>query len=125
MEYHPDAKWICLRRLTAALIALVVTVTSLSSTALPYSSLVRGQESVAEFVKPSTTAPKPCQRAALPGAINTCHLAGLGLSSIPSDEAGYAMPDFAVGSLSWRIRNSRQLAQCSGSSPYRPPCLIA
>jgi hypothetical protein len=26
--------------------------------------------------------------------------------------------------LSWHTMNSQLLAQCSGSSPYRPPCLI-
>jgi len=124
MEYHLGATSTCLRRLTAALMVLVVVVASVASSG-PVLSSARGQEPVSEFIKKSTTKPKPCHRALLPGAVNTCPLAGFSFTSIPADEDIYAVPDSAAGSLSWRIINSRLLAQCSGAPPYRPPCLTA
>ena len=121
---YSDATSTFLRRFTAALMVIVVVVASLGSSTGRSLGPFRGQQSVAEFVKRNTSAPKPCQRAVLPGTINTCPVAGFSVSSIPLDEAAYATPDSAVSSLSWHTMNSQLLAQCSGSSPYRPPCLI-
>lgn len=125
MEYLSTSTTSRLRRFAAALMIVVVAVASLGSAARELSFGAAGAKAfVAELTKPHAGAPKPCQRAVLPGAVNTCSLVSLNLAGFPAGEPGQIMPDVPVHALLWRIMNSRLPAQCGGSSPYRPPCPI-
>ncbi len=125
MEYQSNPALPLLRRLAAALMLVAFVVTSVGSAIAASPGLVRGQQAAAELAAPHTSMPRPCHRAVLPGTVNTCPLASLSLNSIPADAPGYATPNPAVRWLAWRIVDYHLAAQCGGSSPYRPPCLIA
>jgi hypothetical protein len=123
MEYLPTSTACSLRRLAAALMVVVVVVASWASAARELSFGPAGAKSLAaELAKPHAAVPKPCKRAVLPGAVNTCPLASFSLTGFPADEPGQITPNKPVRAVLWHIMNSRLPAQCGASSPYRPPC---
>ena len=125
MEYLPTPMTCSLRRYAAVLMVIVVAVASWASAAREFSFGPAGAKSfVAELAEPHNGVPRPCQRAVLPGAVNTCPLASFSLASFPADEFGQIMPNTPVHAVRWHIMNSRLPAQCSAPSPYRPPCPI-
>jgi hypothetical protein len=125
MEYLPTSTACALRRYAAALMVIVVVVASWASAAREFSFGPAGAKSfVAELAKPPAGVPKPCQRAVLPGAVNTCPLASFSLAGFPADEPSQIMPNALVHAVLWHVMNSRLPAQCGASSPYRPPCPI-
>ena len=119
MELWADRTPIFLRRATAAVIVAVLALASFGLTAP-----TRGfaGQAVFELVNPRVKAAKPCQKALLPGEINTCQVSG-GVNSLAGSAPNQNGPDPAVRTLSWHMSSFRLPAQCSGPSPYRPPCL--
>ncbi len=115
-----------LRRLAAAVVVVALAVSSFGGLkAEPSLGPAPGHESVAKIVNPDKDAHKPCQRAVLPGAANSCQLANTGFAGIPCGDLSCSLPDLAVQGLRWGVADSRLSAQCGGSSLYRPPCSIA
>lgn len=111
------------QRAAAALMAFVVFAASFAIAAHePSAELSRNGPPVSEFVNYSKSAPKPCQKAVVPGAVNACSLSNISLNAISAAELDYAIPA-ALHIPHWRISNSSLRAQCDGFSPYRPPCL--
>jgi hypothetical protein len=110
------------RRALAALMTLVVFATSF---AVATREPARAMPSVGRAVVAMTTSgkyrPKPCQKIVLPGTVNTCPLAGFSFNFIPAVAADYAVATM-ITAAQWRLSHSSLVAQCSGFSPYRPPC---
>ncbi len=114
------------RRLAAALMVVALAVASFGGLkAEPSLGPARGHESVVKIVNPDKGADKPCQRAVLPGTVNSCQLANAGFAGIPGGDLSCSLPDLAARGLRWGVADSRLSAQCGGSSLYRPPCSIA
>ncbi len=111
-----------IRRLTAMLMVLVITLAPLIGTSSSASARAGSQLASAEKSGMAQNLPKPCKRAALPGALNTCPFAGLGLTAIPAGESIAAQPFPIVQAVAWGARNDALPPQCGASSLYRPPC---
>lgn len=114
-----------IRRMTAALLVLVLSLASLLGTLNPASASNSGRGEIAEWSGSTIAAPKPCKRAVLPGTVNTCPLAGLSLTAVPANESGTVQPLPAIQVVTWRPHNDVLPAQCNASSPYRPPSRIS
>lgn len=121
MGYQPSTILSRLRGLAAVLMIAVLTAISLASTVALSSSAAFGRIETAEWDGGHNSTPKPCQRAVLPGAVNSCPLAGFNLNSLPADQSAAKTPDAAVHTLHWHVADARLNAQCGVSSPYRPP----
>jgi hypothetical protein len=103
--------------------AVVVFVASLAVAA--HGALAEGAPSpVPGFVNHQHNVPKPCQKASLPGAVNTCPLSGFSLNSIPCDAAS-ATDTPTVHDVRWKLLMASLVAPCGDHSPYRPPCPTA
>ena len=108
----------------AVVLAIVVFVGSLTIGGRESAAdQVRGSSGVGEFVNYGKTAPAPCRKALLPGAVNTCPFSNLSLVAIPTIKPDHAVPAMLTFAH-WGLRNTTLPAQCSGFSPYRPPCLF-
>ncbi len=114
-----------IRRMTAALLVLVLSLASLLGTFNSASASNSGPREISEWSGSTTAAPKPCKRAVLPGAVNTCPFAGLSLTAVPANESDTVRPFPAVQVVTWRPHNDVLPAQCNASSPYRPPSHIS
>lgn len=108
------------RRAASLLMAVVVLVASLGI-ATRGASAEGWPHAAVEFVNYQQNVPKPCQKALLPGAVNTCPLSGFSLNAIPTDGAAYSEAH-TVCDVRWQFRNTSLVAQCGDGSPYRPPC---
>ncbi|MGJ4910057.1 hypothetical protein ACQR10_22320 [Bradyrhizobium sp. HKCCYLRH2060] len=108
------------RRLMAALIALVLSLAPLLGT-FEVATADAGA-GVHQWSRTTTSAPKPCRKAVIPGMINTCPFAAAGLTAVPASDSGAAQPVAASRTLSWRPYDEALTTQCDASSPYRPPC---
>ncbi|WP_315796172.1 MULTISPECIES: hypothetical protein [unclassified Bradyrhizobium] len=108
------------RRLMAALVALVLSLAPLLGT-FEVATADTGA-GAPQWSRTTTSAPKPCRKAVLPGMINTCPFAAAGLTAVPANDNPAAQPVAASRTLSWRPYDEALTTQCYGSSPYRPPC---
>lgn len=104
------------------MMAVVVLVVSLGLATRPVDAEA-GHHTAAEFVNYRQNVPKPCHKALLPGAVNTCPLSAFSFNAVPSEGAAYS-PTLAGRDVRWRILTASLAAQCGGYSPYRPPCRI-
>ena len=111
------------RHFAAALMTILVFITS-SSISVRAPSAEKSLVALSEFVNYSKSAPKPCQKALIPGALTTCSLLNFSLNAVPAAEPEHAIPASLTGAH-WRMSDTSLQAQCGGFSPYRPPCLIA
>ncbi|MGJ4946310.1 hypothetical protein ACQR1W_37540 [Bradyrhizobium sp. HKCCYLS1011] len=113
------------RRITAALMVLVLATVSIASSVAASPAIAATRVSAAAWSGPYQSVPKPCQKAVLPGAINTCPLAAFSVNGLPSNDPGAAAPSPVVHALHWRTAHLRLPPQCGASSPYRPPRRLA
>ncbi len=110
------------RRCLAMLIACAIVATSFAIAA-PASAGSRGQPSAATQMSAShKQAPTPCQKMMLAGLASSCSVSGLGFTGIPAADAGTIVPD-QFFAMRWAIVDVSAPPQCSGLSPYRPPCV--
>lgn len=58
----------------------------------------------------------------LAGLASSCSVSGLSFSGLPAADAGTLVPD-DFSATRWAIVNVSLPPQCSGLSPYRPPCI--
>lgn len=79
---------------------------------------------IVEMTTSGKNLPKPCQKMVLPGTINTCPLSSFTFNFIPTVDADPAV-SASVAAVQWQLSNSSLPPQCSGFSPYRPPCFSA
>jgi len=109
------------RRLTAALLVLVLITVSIASSLVASPAVAATTASAVSLSAAHGSVPKPCHKAVLPGAINTCPLAAFGVNGLPTHDSGTVALPPAVHSLRWQIAHLRRAAQCGAASPYRPP----
>ena len=109
-----------IRRLTAALMVLVLTLAPLLGTSGPASASTR-VHAVVEAASTRSSTPSPCKRTVLPGTVNTCPFASVSLTAVPADES-LERPLPTVQALAWRPSDDALPSQWDLSSPYRPPC---
>ncbi len=121
MEIWADWTPIFLRR---AMAAVIIAVLALASSGLTVQARSFAKQAFTELTDLRVKAPKPCQKALLPGEINTCQSSG-GLTSLAASAAGQIGPEFAARTLFWHMTDFRLPAQCSEPSLYRPPCRSA
>lgn len=135
MDRRPNSSPMILRRLVAAVMAVAIVVASLAAVARePAFGAARGQgASVAlakadllkvAFSKRNKDIAKPCQKAVLPGAVNSCS-GGFVPVGMPASESADILPRLTVQQVHWRMASVRFAAQCGGPSLDRPPCPAA
>ncbi|CCD98200.1 hypothetical protein [Bradyrhizobium sp. STM 3809] len=107
------------RRLVAALVAVAMSLVPLLGT---LDAATADGVHAQQWSSTTTSAPKPCRKAVLPGTINLCPFAAAGLTALPADDGATAQPLPASRTLSWHPRHDALTTQCHASSPYRPPC---
>ena len=125
-----------LRRILAGLMTVVIVATSFTL-ALREPALAKaaqnqtiqimsaGYDVAAAMTPLRQERPTPCQKSVLPGAVNTtCPLSNFSFNSIPVTAADITMTA-AVTTARWQLSHSTLPPQCSGFSPYRPPCFSA
>lgn len=113
------------RRGIAGLMVLVVFVASFALTARePALAMSAKGRTVVEMTTSGKHLPKPCQKMVLPGTVNTCPLSSFTFNFIPTVGADPAVSAL-VTAAQWQLSNSSLPPQCSGFSPYRPPCFSA
>ncbi|MGJ4882274.1 hypothetical protein [Bradyrhizobium sp. HKCCYLRH1065] len=110
------------RRLIAALIALVLSLAPLLGTFEVATADAGAGAGAHQWSRTTTSAPKPCRKAVIPGMINTCPFAAAGLTAVPASDNPAAQPVAASRTLSWHAYDEALTTQCHASSPYRPPC---
>jgi hypothetical protein len=125
MRYPLTAMRPVIRRLTAALMVLVVILAALVGTLASASATTRGQTNAAELSNMDRSAPKPCSKAVLPGTVSPCPFAGVSLTGLPAAERMTERPLPAIQVLRWRSGKTAFASQCGTSSPYRPPCHLS
>jgi hypothetical protein len=104
---------------------LVVFVASFALAARePALAMLAKGRIVVEMTTSGKHLPKPCQKMVLPGTVSTCPLSSFTFNFIPTTGAATVVPAL-VTAAQWRLSNSLLLPQCSGFSPYRPPCFKA
>ncbi|BAM88174.1 conserved exported hypothetical protein [Bradyrhizobium oligotrophicum S58] len=114
---------VMMRRLVAALIVLVMSLAPMLGTFDAAAATSSGNGITAQhWSRTTTSVPKPCKKAVLPGTVNTCPFAGASFTAFPADDGATAQPVAATRTLSWRPYDDALAAQCNASSPYRPPC---
>ena len=118
-----SAKSMHIRRYTAVIMAAIMLVVSFSAT-MARASVEAGAGSAVAFSQHHNTAPKPCQRAVLPGAPNACPLMAFAINAIPGNDRGYHLPSSEAHALDWTRLSTSLGAQCHGASVYRPPRTI-
>ena len=115
-----------MRRLAAALIAIVIGLAPLLGAFEPAAAATAGRaDAVRHWSGAQADMPKPCKKAVLPGAISTCPFAGAGVTALPPSEDLTAQPIAAARTLTWRPHDAALSTQCHASSPYRPPCRLS
>jgi hypothetical protein len=113
------------RRGVAALMVFIVFVASFALAARePALAMSAKGRIFVEMTTPGKHLPKPCQKMVLPGAVNTCPLSSFIFNFIPTVAADPAVSTL-VTATQWQLSNSSLPPQCSGFSPYRPPCFSA
>jgi hypothetical protein len=112
-----------IRRLTAALMVLVLTLAPLFGASGSASASTR-VHTAAEGARTESSTPKPCKKVVLPGAINTCPFASVSFTAVPADESLTQRPLPTIRALAWRPGNDARPSQWDLSSPYRPPCRL-
>nr|WP_041757505.1 hypothetical protein [Bradyrhizobium sp. ORS 278] len=110
------------RRLVAALVAVAVSLVQLLGTLDTATAATADGVHVQQLSSTTTSAPKPCRKAVLPGTINLCPFAAASLTALPADDSPMAQPMADARTLSWHPRHEALTTQCHASSPYRPPC---
>ena len=113
------------RRITAALMVLVLATVSIASSVAASPAVAASSVFAAAWSGPHKSVPKPCQKGVLPGAINTCPLVAFSINGLPSKDPAAAAPTPVVHALHWRMAHLRLPAQCGAPSPYRPPRRLA
>lgn len=135
MDCRPNSPPIVLRRLVAVVMAVAMIAASLATLARePSFSAARGEGALVAsakadllkiaFSKNEKGIAKPCQKAVLPGGVNSCS-AGFVLAGMPASEPADVIPQMTVQKLHWRLADVRFAAQCGGPSLDRPPCPVA
>lgn len=114
-----------IRRLTAALMVLVVALAPLVGTLASASAATQGQTTAAALSNTDKGTPKPCSKAVLPGTINPCPFAGVSLTGLPPAERVTERPLPVIQVLRWHSGKAAFAPQCGTSSPYRPPCRLS
>ena len=110
------------RRCLAVLVACAIVAASVALAA-PASAGIHGQTSAAAEMSTShKQAPTPCRKMMLAGLASSCSVSGLSFSGLPAANAGTIVPE-GFSATRWAIVDVALPPQCSGLSPYRPPCI--
>ena len=112
-------------RLTAALLVLVLMTVSFASSLVTPPAIAANTMSVVSWSGAHGRVPKPCQKAVLPGGINTCPLAAFSVNGLPTHDSRTVAPRPAAHVLRWQIAHLCRAAQCGAASPYRPPSRLS
>lgn len=109
-----------LRGIFVALLAMLMVVSSLSAAMRADASVAvpAGPHAKAELPAGLGSWNKPCRRAVLPGAANSCSVSVSAISVLPGAPC---VGPREVAVIQWHVIEFSLAAQCQGASPYRPP----